>query len=196
MDVTVNQLYVAILALTAALEANTAALNGNPVSKGEAKPESKQATKPETSEETADENEVTLRDVEAALIDVKNKFGSDVAKAIVKEVGGVTTAKKIPAEKYEEVISACEEQMKQEVKEETAEEETPVEEKTSSYTLEDVKEAAKALGSISNEHLAQAKKIIKDVGGAEKTNEVPKENYEALITALHEALAAANEDDI
>ena len=114
------------------------------------------------------------------------KHGSDVAKAILKEVAGVATVKRTPEDKYQAVIDACEAKMEEDVAEEK--EEGPVAPK---HSLGDVKAAAKELGALGRTWLEKAKEIIAEVGGAAKTADVPAENYDKLYEALKSAKEAA-----
>ena len=166
-EVTLTKLYEAILANTAALEAHTAALsNADGVKPEPAKAEivEPETNAPETDVE-AEQNDdgVTIRDVETALLEVKNKFGAEAAKALLKDVAGVSSVKKMELVKYDEFIAACEAKMKEEVKADEPEAEVETDDvgetsTESKHTLEDVQAAAKKLGGISRNHLEKAKK--------------------------------------
>ena len=200
-NVTVNMMYSAIVALTVALEANTAALQAKPVDvaegnkskrKGKAvEPETtEQPVEPETTEQPVEQPEgVTIKDVETALLEVKNKHGSDAAKRIVVEVGGVTTIKKADPIKYQAMIDACEALMKEDVK---AAPEPEVNEPT--ITLADLKakasELAKAMGSAD-----KAKQLISQYG-VNKTDDLDPKDYVKLFADLEAALASLEEDDL
>lgn len=195
-EITLTQLYTAMVSLTEALDRNT-----NAVLSQQGQPTKQQATVPEpeavkepveerkeapAAETAADDNGITLDVVQAALLDVKAKHGADVAKAILKEVAGVGTVKRTPEDKYQAVIDACAAKMEEDVVEEKEEE--PV---TPKHSLDDVKTAAKELGALGRTWLEKAKEIIAEVGGAAKTADVPAENYDKLYEALKAAKEAA-----
>ena len=201
-NVTFNMMYSAIVALTAALEANTAALHAKPVDAADSAQKRNRKSKaveqpvePETVEQPIDAVEVaepetegvTIKDVETALLEVKNKHGADAAKRIVVEVGGVTTIKKADPIKYQAMIDACDVLMNEEV---TAEPE--VNEPT--ITLADLKakatELAKAMGSAD-----KAKQLIAQYG-VKKTDDLDPKDYVKLFADLEAALAALYEDDL
>ena len=195
-EITLTQLYTAMVSLTEALDRNT-----NAVLSQQDQPTKQQAPAPEpeavkepveerkeapTPETAADDNDITLDVVQAALLDVKAKHGADAAKAILKEVAGVATVKRTPEDKYQAVIDACAAKMEEDVVEEKEEE--PV---TPKHSLDDVKTAAKELGALGRTWLEKAKEIIAEVGGAAKTADVPAENYDKLYEALKSAKDAA-----
>lgn len=193
-EITLTQLYTAMVALTEALDRNTNALLSqqgqapNPETPAEVEskePEKKAAEAP--AETPADDaNEISMDVVQAALLDVKAKHGADAAKAIIKEIANVATVKRIPEDKYQAVIDACATKMEEDVVEEKSEE--PI---TPEHSLDDVKAMAKELGALGREHLEKAKEIILEVGGAPKTTDVPVENYDKLYDALKAAKEAA-----
>ena len=194
-EITLTQLYTAMVALTEALDRNTNAVlsqQGQPTKQQAPAPEPEVVKEPveerkEASAETAsDDNDITLDVVQAALLDVKAKHGADVAKAILKEVAGVATVKRTPEDKYQAVIDACAAKMEEDVVEEKEEE--PV---TPKHSLDDVKTAAKELGALGRTWLERAKQIIAEGGGAAKTADVPAENYDKLYEALVSAKEAA-----
>lgn len=193
-EITLTQLYTAMVSLTEALDRNTNAVlsqQGQPTKQQAPAPEAvkepveerKESPAPETA---ADDNDITLDVVQAALLDVKAKHGADAAKAILKEVAGVATVKRTPEDKYQAVIDACAAKMEEDVVEEKEEE--PV---TPKHSLDDVKAIAKELGALGRPYLEKAKEIIAEVGGAAKTADVPAENYDKLYEALKSAKEAA-----
>lgn len=193
-EITLTQLYTAMVSLTEALDRNTNAVlsqQGQPTKQQAPAPEAvkepveerKESPAPETA---ADDNDITLDVVQAALLDVKAKHGVDAAKAILKEVAGVATVKRTPEDKYQAVIDACAAKMEEDMVEEKEEE--PV---TPKHSLDDVKTAAKELGALGRTWLEKAKEIIAEVGGAAKTADVPAENYDKLYEALKSAKEAA-----
>ncbi len=194
-EITLTQLYTAMVSLTEALDRNTAAVlsqQGQPTKQEAPAPEAvkepveERKEAPAETATTADENDITLDVVQAALLDVKAKHGADAAKAILKEVAGVATVKRTPEDKYQAVIDACAAKMEEDVVEEKEEE--PV---TPKHSLDDVKTAAKELGALGRTWLEKAKEIIAEVGGAAKTADVPAENYDKLYEALVSAKEAA-----
>lgn len=193
-EITLTQLYTAMVSLTEALDRNTNAVlsqQDQPTKQQAYAPEPEAVKEPveETKEapaETADDNDITLDVVQSALLDVKAKHGADAAKAILKEVAGVATVKRTPEDKYQAVIDACAAKMEEDVVEEKEEE--PV---TPKHSLDDVKAAAKELGALGRTWLEKAKEIIAEVGGAAKTADVPAENYDKLYEALKSAKDAA-----
>ena len=200
-EITLTQLYTAMVALTEALDRNTHAMlsqQGQPMKQEkpaqevakeaaeEAAEEAKEAPVEAVEDKADDSNDITLDVVQAALLDVKAKHGADAAKAILKEVAGVATMKRTPEDKYQAVIDACAAKMEEDVVEEKEEE--PV---TPKHSLDDVKAAAKDLGALGRTWLEKAKEIIAEVGGAAKTADVPAENYDKLYEALVSAKEAA-----
>lgn len=192
-EITLTQLYTAMVSLTEALDRNTNAMlsqQGQPTKQEkpaqEAVKEAAEETKEAPAETAADDNDITLDVVQAALLDVKAKHGADAAKAILKEVAGVATVKRTPEDKYQAVIDACAAKMEEDVVEEKEEEPA-----TPKHSLDDVKAAAKELGALGRTWLEKAKGIIAEVGGAAKTADVPAENYDKLYEALKAAKEAA-----
>lgn len=194
-EITLTQLYTAMVSLTEALDRNTNAMlsqqgqltkQEKPAQEAvkEAAEETKEAPVEAAEDKADDSNDITLDVVQAALLDVKAKHGADAAKAILKEVAGVATVKRTPEDKYQAVIDACAAKMEEDAVGEKEEE--PV---TPKHSLDDVKAAAKDLGALGRTWLEKAKEIIAEVGGAAKTADVPAENYDKL----YEALKAAKE---
>ena len=199
-NVTFEQMYAAIIALTEALKENTASRN-KAISKAEAM---EQVVK--TAEKVVDtikseaeaeqsENGITVDLVEAALLEVKNKFDADAAKQIIKDVAGVARVKGIPEDKYQDVIDACEAKMA-EIEQDDTEADTDAADTVTEteITLDDVKAAAKEFGRQSQAHLAKAKEIIKEVGKADKIADVEPKYYAALIEALQNAKVEDDDD--
>ena len=75
------------------------------VDKGTTKPENKKA---ETKKEEAAKPKHTRDEVNAALVKLKDDCGGDVAKAIIKDVGGVNKMADIPDDKLDAVFKAAE----------------------------------------------------------------------------------------
>ncbi len=199
-NVTFEQMYVAIIALTDALKENTASRN-KAISKSEAMDQvAKTAEKvvdaiKSDAEAEQSENGITVDLVEAALLEVKNTFGADAAKQIIKDVAGVARVKGIPEDKYQDVIDACEAKM-DEPKQGDAETDADAADTVTEteITLDDVKAAAKEFGRQSQAHLAKAKEIIKEVGKADKIADVEPKYYAALIEALQNAKVEDDDD--
>lgn len=189
-EVTFTQLAAIMVALTEALDRNTNALLGQQTQSSTqgvvAELTKEREEVADTSADATEDNDdkITLDMVQAALLDVKAKHGADATKTILKDVAGVATVKRTPEDKYQAVIDACAAKMEEDVVEEKEEE--PV---TPKPSLDDVKAAAKELGSMGREYLEKAKEIIAEVGGAAKTADVSAENYDKL----YEALVAAKE---
>lgn len=98
----------ALAKLTAAVEANTAAVKAAGGAKPAAetktdKPASTKSTKTETAKPKHDRSAVN-----AALEKVKDDKGVEDAKKIISEVGGVAARKDIPEDKFDAVVAACE----------------------------------------------------------------------------------------
>lgn len=199
-NVTFEQMYVAIIALTDALKENTASRN-KAISKSEAMDQvAKTAEKvvdaiKAEAETKQSENGITVDLVEAALLEVKNTFGADAAKQIIKDVAGVARVKGIPEDKYQDVIDACEAKM-DEPKQGDAETDADAADTVTEteITLDDVKAAAKEFGRQSQAHLTKAKEIIKEVGKADKIADVEPKYYAALIEALQNAKVEDDDD--
>ena len=199
-NVTFEQMYVAIIALTEALKENTASRN-KAISKAKAMEQvAKTAEKvvdaiKSEAEAEQSENGITVDLVEAALLEVKNTFGADAAKQIIKDVAGVARVKGIPEDKYQDVIDACEAKM-DEPKQGDAETDADAADTVTEteITLDDVKAAAKEFGRQSQAHLAKAKEIIKEVGKADKIADVEPKYYAALIEALQNAKVEDDDD--
>lgn len=98
----------AILALTAALNANTAALEkaaGAAPSAGETKTTTKGKVAAETKK--ADEPKVTQEQVNAALIKIKDSFGMPEAKTVIKEFGLVDKMADIKPAQFKAVLEGA-----------------------------------------------------------------------------------------
>jgi hypothetical protein len=91
----------AIQALTAAVEANTAALKGAGASKPAAAPAPAPAAKPAAAEYAPKHSK---EEMTAALNEVKERFGTPVAKSIVTDVGKAAKMAEITDPK---LIDAC-----------------------------------------------------------------------------------------
>ena len=203
-DLTVATLLAIITSFTEALNNHTEALNNHTEAlKGapeaaEDKPKRGRKPKAEAEKPEAEKPEaegITLQDAQAAVLEVKNKFGSDVAKEVLKDVTGQTMVAKIQPEHYEPLFNACKHVL------ENGAESKPTkdaDEPTKEITLDEVKEAGQNLAKLGAAYKTQAVQIINEVGGASKIAEVAPENYQALQDALVEAFeqATAQSDDL
>lgn len=207
-----NDLAALMIALTAALEANTNAILGkkseNPQSKAETV---EKAEKPEAVETTeaaetkqAESSGVTIDDVEAAALRVKAKHGVEEVRKIVKSLTGTTSIKKIEESDYAAVIEALGAKESEPVSSGDDETETQSSEKAETVDYAEKRnEMDKLIAELASsdagfgraENFEKAKHLIKTVGGAPKKAEIPDENLEAMITALNEALAQVAEVD-
>lgn len=75
------------------------------VDKGTTKPETKKA---DTKKEETAKPKHSRDEVNAALVKLKDDCGGDVAKAIIKDVGGVNKMADIPDDKLDAVFKAAE----------------------------------------------------------------------------------------
>ena len=202
-DLTVATLLAIITSFTEALNNHTEALNNHTEAlKGapeaaEDKPKRGRKPKAEAEKPEAEKPEaegITLQDAQAAVLEVKNKFGSDVAKEVLKDVTGQTMVAKIQPEHYEPLFNACKHVLENGA-ESKPEKDTK---KKEPATLESVKEAGHNLAKLGASYKTQAVQIINEVGDASKIAEVAPENYQALQDALVEAFeqATAQSDDL
>ena len=100
-----------IEALTAAIEANTAALKAG----GGAAASTSKATATKTTKEEKPKAPAHTREEMAALVrKVKAEKGEDAAKGIIKEVGGVEKLADIPDAKIDAVFDAATEKLAEE----------------------------------------------------------------------------------
>ena len=206
-----NDLVALMIALTAALDANTNAILGkkseNPQSKSETAETAEAAETTEAAETKQTESSgVTIDDVEAAALRVKAKQGVEEVRKIVKSLTGTTSIKKIEESDYAAVIEALGAKESEPVSSGDDETETQssenAEEKTSTVDYAEKRnEMDKLIADLASseagfgraENFEKAKHLIKTVGGASKKAEIPDENIEAMIAALTEALAQVAE---
>lgn len=199
-EITLTELYVAILSMTEALNANTAAILGKPAptEKQAEKSKPKGKAKPETDEQDeADDNAPTQQDVEAALIEVKNKFDDKTAKAILKEIAGTSVISKIDPEHYEEILLACEVKL-QGADAEKADDENEADDEFANATRADIVALSKQIGELDEDRVADVRKIIKKVSGADKTADADPKFYPEIarkVTALLNEIKAEQGDD-
>ena len=215
-----NDLAALMIALTAALDANTNAILGkkseNPQSKAETTETTEAAETTEASETTeaaedaetkqAESSDITIDDVEAVALRVKAKHGVEEVRKIVKSLTGTTSIKKIEESDYAAVIEALGAKESEPVSSGDDNAETQSgeadEEKTATVDYAEKRnEMDKLIADLASseagfgraENFEKAKHLIKTVGGAPKKAEIPDENLEAMIAALNEALAQVSE---
>lgn len=199
-EITLTELYVAILAMTDAVNANTAAILGKQSestekqaekSKGKAKPE------PDEADDEVDDNAPTQQDVEAALIEVKNKFDDKTAKAILKEIAGTSVISKIKPEHYEEILLACEVKLQgSEADDENADDDEADE--FANATRTDIVALSRQIGELDEARVADVRKIVKKVSGADKTTDADPKFYPEIarkVTALLNEIKAEQGDE-
>ena len=127
-EVTLTELFTAIVNLTKAIEANTAAkqdtatvtVEPKETPTEEAETEANTAAKQDTATVTVEPKEtpteeaeteaegVALRDVEAALLEVKAAKGAATAQKLLKGITGSTSVKKADPAQYQAILDACE----------------------------------------------------------------------------------------
>lgn len=93
------------------IEAATRGGAGTPTGKpaaGETKVDKGAAKKPDAKKEETAKPKHSRDEVNAALVKLKDDCGGDVAKAIIKDVGGVNKMADIPDDKLDAVFKAAE----------------------------------------------------------------------------------------
>ena len=207
-DLTLTTILAIVTSFTEALNNHTEALNNHtealkgvpeasedkPKRGRKPKADTIEAKEPEAKEPEAKEG-ITLQDAQASVLEVKNKFGSDVAKEVLKDVTGQTMVAKIQPEHYEPLFKACEHVLKNGAESKPTKD---ADELTKEITLDEVKEAGHNLAKLGASYKTQAVQIINEVGMAAKIAEVAPENYKALFKALVKAFkeATQNSDDL
>lgn len=199
-EITLTELYVAIVALTEAVKENTAAKGATTVTveapKEAEKPQKENKaveSEPETEEEAQDG--VTLRDVEAALLEVKAAKGASEAQKLLKGITGSTSVKKAEPAQYQTILDACEAALNGDDSEpEQAETKVEIGDRNEMETL--IAELAQSeLGGGKPENFETAKMLIKTIGKADKKANIADENIQPMIDALQKAIAALSGDD-
>lgn len=209
-----NDLAALMIALTAALDANTNAILGkkseNPQSKAETTETTEASETAEVAEDAetkqAESSDITIDDVEAAALRVKAKHGVEEVRKIVKSLTGSTSIKKIEESDYAAVIEALGAKESEPVSSDDDKTETQssenAEEKTETVDYAEKRnEMDKLIAELASsdagfgrtENFEKARHLIKTVGGAPKKAEIPDENLEAMIAAFTEALAQVAE---
>ena len=191
-EVTLTELFTAIVNLTKAIEANTAAKQDTATVTVEPKEEPKETPAPTEEAETEVEG-VALRDVEAALLEVKAVKGAATAQKLLKDITGSTSVKKADPSQYQAIIDACEAALKAADGEPEPE---PAQHGDRNKMEELIAELATSeLGKGRPENFETAKRLINKVGKADKKANIADENIQPMIEALEKAIADLNADD-
>lgn len=197
-EITLTELFTAIVNLTKAIEANTAAKQDTVEPKETPAPTEDTATvtvepkeEPVPTEEAETEG-VALRDVEAALLEVKAAKGAATAQKLLKDITGSTSVKKADPSQYQAIIDACEAALKAADGEPEPE---PAQHGDRNKMEELIAELATSeLGKGRPENFETAKRLIKKVGKADKKANIADENIQPMIEALEKAIADLNAD--
>lgn len=208
-EVTLTELFNAIVNLTKAIEANTAAKQAvetpAPTEEAEAEAEgvnvepkeepAEAETEAEPKETPTEEAEteaegVALRDVEAALLEVKAAKGAATAQKLLKNITGSTSVKKADPAQYQAILDACEAALND------ADEPEPEPEPADRNKMEELiaELATSELGKGRPENFETAKRLIKNVGKADKKANIADENIQPMIEALEKAIADLKDD--
>ena len=194
-EVTLTELFTAIVNLTKAIEANTAAkqevatVTVEPKEEVKEPVELKEASTP--AEDVATETDgIALRDVEAALLEVKAAKGAATAQKLLKDITGSTSVKKADPAQYQAIIDACEAALND------ADEPEPVAQHGDRNKMEELiaELATSELGKGRPENFETAKHLIKKVGKADKKANIADENIQLMIEALEKAIADLKAD--
>ena len=194
-EVTLTELFTAIVNLTKAIEANTAAkqdvatVTVEPKEEVKEPVELKEASTP--AEDVATETDgIALRDVEAALLEVKAAKGAATAQKLLKDITGSTSVKKADPAQYQAIIDACEAALND------ADEPEPVAQHGDRNKMEELiaELATSELGKGRPENFETAKLLIKKVGKADKKANIADENIQLMIEALEKAIADLKAD--
>ena len=189
-EVTLTELFAAIVNLTKAIEANTAA-------KQDVEPkeeEVKETPAPVEDVETEAEG-VALRDVEAALLEVKAAKGAATAQKLLKDITGSTSVKKADPSQYQAIIDACEAALNDADEPESKPEPAPQHGDRNKMEELIAELATSELGKGRPENFETVKRLIKKVGKVDKKANIADENIQPMIEALEKAIADLNADD-
>ena len=190
-EVTLTELFTAIVNLTKAIEANTAAKQDTATVNVEPKEEAEEEPKEEPKEEAEG---VALRDVEAALLEVKAAKGAAPAQKLLKDITGSTSVKKAAPAQYQAILDACEAALK--AADEPEPEPAPAHHGDRNKMEELIAELATSeLGKGRPENFETVKRLIKNVGKADKKANIADENIQPMIEALEKAIADLKADD-
>ena len=200
-EVTLTELFTAIVNLTKAIEANTAAKQvtvepkETPAPTEEAETVTVEPKETPAPTEEAETEGVALRDVEAALLEVKAAKGATPAQKLLKEVTGSTSVKKADPSQYQAILDACEAILDAcEAACEPAP--APAQHGDRNKMEELIAELATSeLGKGRPENFETAKRLIKNVGKADKKANIADENIQPMIEALEKAIADLKADD-
>lgn len=200
-EVTLTELFNAIVNLTKAIEANTAAKQAveTPAPTEEAEPKETPAPTEEAETEPKEEAEteadgVALRDVEAALLEVKAAKGAATAQKLLKNITGSTSVKKADPAQYQAILDACEAALND--ADEPEPEPAPAAQHGDRNKMEELiaELATSELGKGRPENFETAKRLIKNVGKADKKANIADENIQPMIDALEKAIADLKDD--
>lgn len=201
-EVTLTELFNAIVNLTKAIEANTAAKQAVETTEDVATVtvEPKETPAPvedtatvtvEPTEEAETEAEsVALRDVEAALLEVKAAKGAATAQKLLKNITGSTSVKKADPAQYQAILDACEAALND--ADEPEPEPAPADRNKMEELIAEL--ATSELGKGRPENFETAKRLIKNVGKADKKANIADENIQPMIEALEKAIADLKDD--
>ena len=180
-EVTLTELFTAIVNLTKAIEANTAAKQDTATVNVEPKEEPKE--------------EAEGVDVEAALLEVKTAKGAATAQKLLKDITGSTSVKKANPAQYQAIFGACEAALK--AADEPEPEPAPAAHHGDRNKMEELiaELATSELGKGRPENFETAKRLIKKVGKADKKANIADENIQLMIEALEKAIADLKADD-
>lgn len=194
-EVTLTELFNAIVNLTKAIEANTAAKQAveTPAPTEEVEPTEEAETEPKEEAETEAES-VALRDVEAALLEVKAAKGAATAQKLLKNITGSTSVKKADPAQYQAILDACEAALNDADGPEP--EPAPAAQHGDRNKMEELiaELATSELGKGRPENFETAKRLIKNVGKADKKANIADENIQPMIEALEKAIADLKDD--
>ncbi len=215
-EITLTELFTAIVNLTKAIEANTASkqdaatvtVEQTETAKEAVEPKETPATAedaatvtveqtetaketPATAEDDATETDgIALRDVEAALLEVKAEKGAAKAQKLLKDLSGSTSVKKADPAQYQAILDACEVALSV-----ADDEPEPAQHGDRNKMEELIAELAQSeLGEGRPENFETAKRLIKTVGKAAKKADIADENIQPMIDALEKAIADLNGD--
>ena len=186
-EVTLTELFTAIVNLTKAIEANTAAKQDTATVNVEPKEEAEEEPKEEPKEEAEG---VALRDVEAALLEVKAAKGAATAQKLLKDITGSTSVKKADPAQYQAILDACEAALK--AADEPEPEPAPADRNKMEELIAEL--ATSELGNGRPENFETTKRLIKKVGKADKKANIADENIQPMIEALEKAIADLKAD--
>ena len=198
-EITLTELFTAIVNLTKAIEVNTAAKQDAATAEA-VEPKETPATAeavelketPATAEDDveAETDGITLRDVEAALLEVKAEKGAAKAQKLLKDRTGSTSVKKVDPAQYQAILDACEVALSV-----ADDEPEPAQHGDRNKMEELIAELAQSeLGEGRPENFETAKRLIKTVGNAAKKADIADENIQPMIDALEKAIADLNGD--